>query len=596
MTEVDESNHYTGNEIAVIAMEGRFPGASDLNTFWENLKNGVESVSFYLEEELIKVGMNSVIWDNPKYIKSSGALLEEREYFDASFFGFTPDEAMTMNPQSRIFLECAWHALENAGYNPESYNGTIGIYAGASSSFEWEALTYLSGKAHAVGKFSAMQLGNKDFISTRIAHKLNLRGPAVMVQTACSTSLVAIHLACQAILEGECDIALAGGAAIVPPGFGYMHQEGMIFSTDGHCRAFDARATGTIGGSGIGIVVLKTLEEAFSDKDNILAIVKGTAVNNDGMNKAGYSAPSREGQTKVIRTALHVSGVNPETITYLETHGTGTELGDPIEIEALKQAFHTKKRNYCAIGSVKTNIGHLDAAAGVASFIKTVLSIKNRTLPPILHFEIPNPAIDFENSPFYVNTNLIEWKNDNYPLRAGVNSLGIGGTNAHIIIEEAPQKSNAVPASAAEKLLRPYQLVLISAKTKKSLNNMAQNLVNYMQTNQQETNLENISYTLQVGRKAFKHRQGAVCSTLNETIQIFSDPKSGKLHYNSLKDGFVDEGWKDSFLLLPGSRVQILLRFKDYKGMFLYHCHNLEHEPDEASPSFRPSYLCRHRH
>ncbi|UCH98695.1 MAG: polyketide synthase, partial [Candidatus Aminicenantes bacterium] len=350
-----------------------------------------------------------------------------------------PREAQIMDPQMRVFTQCTWHALEDAGYDPFSYDRRIGLYAGASPNLHWEALVHFSNVSQGLSSFITLQLADKDFMCTHISYKLNLRGPSYAVQTACSTSLVAIHWAVQGLLLGECEMALAGGISInYPPKRGYIYQPGMIYSADGHNRTFDAAATGSVFGDGVGVVVLKKLEDAAADGDHIYAVIKGTATNNDGFRKVGYTAPSVEGQAEVIKTAQFMAGVEPESITYIEAHGTATPLGDTVEIEALKQAFNTGKNGFCAVGTVKSNVGHLYSAAGAAGFIKTVLALKHRLIPPSLHFKTPNPEIDFENTPFYVNTELKEWKSEKYPLRAGVSSFGIGGTNAHVILEEAP--------------------------------------------------------------------------------------------------------------------------------------------------------------
>lgn len=519
----------TGLEIAVIGMAGRFPGAKTVEEFWSNLKNGVESISFSTEEDWENTGMNRELLENPNFVKAKGGVLENKELFDASFFGYTPKEAEIMDPQIRIFHECSWEALENAGYNHDTYDGAIGIYAGARLNLDWHARSVLSGKLEALGHFEAGQLTDKDFLSARVAYKMNLKGPAVAVQTACSTSLVAIHLACRALLMGECDMALAGGVNISPvERNGYIYQEGMVTSPDGHCRAFDAEAKGTIGGEGAGVVVLKKLKSAASDRDNIRAVVLGSAVNNDGNRKVGFTAPSINAQTSLVKTVHHITRIEPESITYIESHGTGTPLGDPIEVESWKQAFDTDKRGFCRIGSVKTNIGHLDCAAGVAGFIKTVLALEHRLIPPSLHFERPNPKIDFENSPFMVNTALYEWKNDEYPLRAAVNSLGMGGTNAFVLLEEAPSETAVGPVAghSSRDASRDYQLILLSAGSQSALDKSAGNLAEYLKNNPR-TNPADMAYTLHVGRKTFRHRRKFVCSHREEAIDILtsSDPR-----------------------------------------------------------------------
>jgi acyl transferase domain-containing protein len=513
MSEPGIQGNETGIGIAVIGMACRFPGANNIYEFWNNLKNGEESISFLSNQELQEAGVETQTLNNPNYIKVKGGILENMDLFDASFFNYIPLEAEVMDPQIRIFHECAWEALEDSGYAPGTHKGWIGLYAGASSGFYWQVLSEISGKNSKLGEFDAGNKNDKDFLCTMVSFKLNLKGPSVSIQTACSTGLVTIHLASQAILYGECDMALAGGINAAPQhNTGYIYQEGMIKSGDGHCRAFDARATGAIGGSGVGIAVLKSLDEAIAAGDHIYAVIKGTAINNDGIEKAGFTAPSREGQTEVIRMAHQVAEVEAESITYIEAHGTGTAIGDPIEIEALKQAFNTDKKEFCAVGSVKTNIGHLDAAAGIASFIKTVLAIKHRLIPPSLHYENPNPKIDFENSPFYVNTLLAEWKNETYPLRAGVSSFGIGGTNAHIVLEEYLDNDNRYSPS------REYQLILLSAKTRTVLDRMTKNLTAYSKNNP-GINLADTAYTLKVGRSVFPHRRFRVCNDLNNAVE-----------------------------------------------------------------------------
>src|SRR5215831_10527185 len=433
------SGHNTGLEIAVIGMSGRFPGADNVSEFWRNLRDGVESISFFTNEELLSSGVEPEAVNQPDYVKASGALKNDIGLFDASFFGFSPKEAEIMDPQHRLFLECAWEALESSGYDAEQYEGLIGVYAGVGVN-KYLMRNLCSGiDFKSANDFRGLIGNDKDHLSTRISYKLNLGGPSVVVQSACSTSLVAVHLASQSLIAGECDIALAGGVSVVvPQTSGYLYHKDGIFSADGHCRAFDARAQGTVAGSGVGIVVLKRLADALAKRDSILAVIKGSSVNNDGAQKVGYTAPSVDGQTKVISTAQAMAGVEPESVNYIETHGTGTALGDPIEIAALTQAFRprTQKKGFCAIGSVKTNIGHLDAAAGVAGLMKTVLMLRHKQIPPSLHFERSNPDIDFANSPFYVNTKLVEWRNDNGPRRAGVSSFGLGGTNAHVVLEE----------------------------------------------------------------------------------------------------------------------------------------------------------------
>ena len=532
---MEKINERTGFEIAVIGMAARFPGAGDIDAYWKNLKNGVESITFLTDEELKKAKISDDLLEHPNYVKTKGGVLESIEYFDAHFFDYTPGEAKAMDPQVRILHECAWTALEDAGYAPGTYDGSIGIFAGAAPHLEWEILYLLSGNSDQIGDFEAHHFVNRDSLCTAISYKLNLKGPAVLVQTACSTSLVAIHTACRSLLSGECDMALAGGVAVSSRNkTGYMYQEGMVLSPDGHCRAFDVEAKGTAGGQGAGIVVLKPLEDAIDDRDHIYAVIKGSAVNNDGLRRIGYAAPGIDGQAEVIRAALHMAELPPESITYIEAHGTGTLLGDPIEIEALIQAFDTNKKGYCAVGSVKTNIGHLNTASGVAGFIKAVLALKHRLIPPSLFFNTPNPKIDFKNSPFYVNTGLKEWKNNTYPLRAGVSSFGIGGTNAHVVVEEWSENKTQKTKDPSQRFvpegaggLAPllggtsHHLILLSAKTQTALDSTAKNLAEFLKQHP-TIHMEDVAYTLQVGRKTLPYKKKLVCATVEEAVEALS--------------------------------------------------------------------------
>ncbi|HKP12634.1 MAG TPA: SDR family oxidoreductase [Blastocatellia bacterium] len=501
----------------MIGLAGRFPGASNIEEFWRNLRDGVESISFFTDEELQSAGINPALLHDPDYVKAAG-VLKDAQWFDAAFFGFNPREADLMDPQHRQFMEVAWEALERAGYNPETYRGAIGVYAGTGlNTYLLFNLVPNRELVEAIGSYQTMVVNDKDFLPTRVSYQLNLRGPSVAVQTACSTSLVAVHQACQSILNGECDMALAGGVSVQAAPGGYRYQEGGILSPDGHCRAFDSKAQGTVTGSGVAIVVLKRLAEALADGDNILAVIKGTAINNDGSLKVGYTAPSVDGQAAVISEALAIAGIEPETTHYVEAHGTGTALGDPIEITALTQAYRarTQKAGYCAIGSVKTNVGHLDAAAGATGLIKTVLAMQHKLIPPSLHFEHANPQIDFANSPFYVNTELTEWKANGLPRRAGVSSFGIGGTNAHVILEEAPSPQ----ASSGS---RPWQLLTLSARTSSALETATTNLADHL-TDHPDLDLADVAYTLQTGRKGFDHRRIMVCQTLEDAANGLRD-------------------------------------------------------------------------
>ena len=511
---IKKRTELTGFEVAVIGMAGRFPGAKNIREFWNNLTVSAESVTVFTDSELEEAGVEKELLNNPNYIKAKG-IVDQADYFDAVFFGYSPNDARVLDPQIRIFTECVWEALEDAGYNPYTYKGSIGLYAGASPNYLWEALALSLNSSNYSEQFNQNQLLEKDQMTTRISYNLNLKGPSISIATACSTSLVAVHNAFRSLLTGECNMALAGGVSLsLPQRRGYFYQEGMLLSPDGHCRAFDARAKGTIWGEGAGVVVLKMLKKAIADGDHIYAVIKGTAVNNDGLRKVGYAAPSVEGQADAIQTAQRISRVEPESISYIETHGTGTILGDPIEIEALKIAFNTDKKQFCRIGSVKTNIGHLEYAAGITGFIKTVLMLKYKQIPPSLNFQTPNPKIDFENSPFLVNTRLTNWQNDDYPLRAGVSSFGIGGTNAHVVLEEAPEPVKS-PAG------RFWQLLLASAKTETALNKICVNLVEYLKCNS-TVNFPDLAYTLAVGRAHFPYRKMFVCTDSVNAIQCLA--------------------------------------------------------------------------
>lgn len=556
-----ESNSSDRNhsEIAIIGMACRFPGAQDVETFWQNLQNGVESITFFSDEELLATGVPPELLKNPNYVKGS-AVLDHIDQFDASFFGYTPREAEIMDPQHRLFLECAHQALESAGIVPEIYDGTVGVYAGTGMN------TYLLNNIYPnhtilewMGGFQTRLANDKDFLTTRVSYKLDLKGPSLNIQTACSTSLVAVHLACQNLLNGECDIALAGGASInVPHRAGYLYDEGMIDSPDGHCRVFDAQAQGTVGGSGVGIVVLKRLVDALEDGDDIHAVVKGSAVNNDGALKVGFTAPSVDGQTRVVAEAIALAEVDVRSITYVEAHGTGTILGDPIEVAALTQAFrtYTEEKNFCALGSVKTNLGHLDTAAGVAGLIKTVLALKHKYLPPSLHFKQPNPKIDFANSPFFVNHTLQKWESPNAPRRAGVSSFGIGGTNAHLILEEAPLRE---PSDSS----RPWQLIPLSAKSFTALETMRKQLGMYLEQHM-TVPLADVAHTLQKGRVALSHRHVFVCREVREGIENLERPLS-----DTLFSHFQESETRSLAFMFSGQGTQYV-----HMGQELY-----QHEP-----------------
>jgi len=497
----------TGFEIAVIGMAGRFPGARNLKEFWHNLANGLETISVFTAEDMKDTNVPQEFLRHPKYIPAKG-ILEGIEFFDADFFNYSDGDAKAMDPQLRILHECVWEAIEDAGYTPD-VNAKIGVYAGATDNLEWRAQIFLTGQNDAVIPF--LHISNKDHTSTRIAYNLNLSGPSFTLDTQCSTSLVAIHLACQGLLGGECDMALAGGVSIfLPHKVGYIYREDFICSSDGHCRAFDEKADGTVFGDGVGMVLLKRLGDAIRDRDHIYAVIKGSAINNDGRKKLNYLAPSLEGQKEVISMALKLADVESGSISYVEAHGTGTYLGDAIEIEGLKRAFDGVQKGLCKIGTVKSNIGHVYTAAGVAGFIKTVLSLRHRQLPPSLHFRVANPRIDFEGSPFEVNTKLVPWEANGHPLRAGVSSFGVGGTNAHVVLEESPVLE---PSGGS----REVQMVMLSGRTAGVLERQTAQLVEYFARGE-EMNLADVAYTLQVGRRGMSHRRVVWCRNRAEAM------------------------------------------------------------------------------
>ena len=523
--------------VAVVGMSCRFPGARNVDEFWRNLRDGVESVTFFSDQELRDSGVDPSIINDPNYVKA-GYIIDDIDLFDASFFGYSPREAETIDPQQRLFLECAWEAIEDAGYTPQTYQGLIGVFGGARMSSYVNNMSSELSRAGTASGFQALIGNDKDYITTRVSYKLNLRGPSIAVQSACSTSLVAVHLACESIRNGECDMALAGGAAIfVPQKTGYLYQEGMIYSPDGYCRAFDAKAQGMVFGNGVGIVVLKRLDDALADRDCIHAIIKGSAVNNDGSLKVGYTAPSVKGQAEVIREAQAMAGFETETITYIETHGTGTELGDPVEVTALTSVFRaqTNKKGFCAIGSVKTNIGHLEVAAGVASLIKTVLALKHGQIPPSLHFKRPNPRIDFSNSPFFVNAKLSEWKVDRYPRRAGVSSFGVGGTNAHVVLEEAPALH-----PRDEGIKRPMHLMTLSARSENALKELARRYETFLETHP-DASLADVCFTANVGRSHFPYRL-AVATQSTEQLREQMTAFAGGIKSKRLVTAYVQSG------------------------------------------------------
>ncbi len=526
----ERSNRATpSGDIAIVGLSVCVPGANSAAQFWNNLRDGVESITVLDEEALLAAGERPERLSDPNYVPSA-ALLEGYDCFDAEFFGFSPKEAAILDPQHRKFLEVAWEAMENAGHPPESLNGPIGVYAGCGmGSYFYFNICSNPQLVDDVGMFLLRHTGNdKDFLTTRVSHVFDLKGPSVNIQTACSTSLVAIHYACKALRERECDMALAGGVTIeLPQGRGYLFKENEILSPDGHCHAFDHRAQGTVFGSGAGAVALRRLEDAVADGDHIWAIIKGSAVNNDGAAKAGYLAPSVDGQANAVTQALADAGTPADTIDYVECHGTGTYLGDPIEVSALTEAYRatTDDTGFCRIGSVKTNIGHLDTAAGVAGLVKATLGLHHKQIPPSLGYEAPNPAIDFETSPFRVNSRLSDWKSHKGPRRAGVNALGVGGTNAHMILEEAPARA------ASEESDFPFHILCLSAHGKSALEDNSRALAAHLRANP-DLDLADVAWTLKQGRRGFDRRRVLVAETAAQAADLLEqgDPRSVFTH------------------------------------------------------------------
>ncbi|UFZ04085.1 condensation domain-containing protein [Bradyrhizobium ontarionense] len=531
---------YHGSEIALIGMACRFPGSPDLDRFRENLRSGTCSISFFAEDELHHVDPR--LRNNPDFVRAKG-MLEDVECFDAAFFGFSQREAEVMDPQFRLLHECCWSALEHAGYPPGQYNGRIGLYAGAAFNDGWisQAMSRLSG-SDGLGPLETSFLVLRDYLTTQISYRLSLRGPSMLIQTACSTSLVAVHQAAQSLLAGECGIALAGGVSLTTPlKSGYLYQEGGILSRDGVCRAFDAGASGTVFGDGVGIVVLKRLEDALHDGDTIHAIIKGSAVNNDGGRKVGYTAPGTQGQIAVLKAAYRASEVDPRTVTLVEAHGTGTLLGDPIEVEALARAFNADSTGFCALGSVKSNLGHLNVAAGVASLIKAALALRYRELLPSVNFREPNPKLNLETTPFFVCDRLASWPEGPEPRRAGVSSFGIGGTNAHVVLEEPPSPTVAATSHA-------YHLLPLSARTMSSLATVTAELGKLLQ-DPAGPPLADVAFTLQRGREQFPHRCFAVASCSKEA-------GAGLMSRDHRPLGAADQSGLRPVFLFPGHGSQ----------------------------------------
>ncbi len=505
-------------DIAIIGMSGKFPKSNNIEEFWSNLVNEKELIHFFSDDELINRGVDKKEIDQENYIKAA-SFIEETNTFDYPFFKYTLDEARIMNPQTRMMHHLIWEALEDSGCNIETYTKKTGVFLGANKDLNWSLHAMLTNDLN-VDQLTKEKLSNPNFMASLIAYKLNFKGPCYFIDTACSTSLSTAHLACRSLLLNECGIAVAGGVRLRSNvDNGYTYIDGSIMSNDGHNRSFDSKSSGTIGTDGAGVVILKRLEEALKDNDNIYAVIKGSAMNNDGKSKAGYTMPSVEGQSECIKLAQKIAGVTPKDISYIEAHGTGTKIGDPIEIESLNKAFNNDKEHTCAVGTIKSNMGHADEAAGVLGLIKTALSIKNKTIPASLHYQKPNPTINFDEGPFYVNHKTKEWKTENEkPLTAGISSLGIGGTNVHIILQETPNRD-------IKKIAKEYKLIRYSAKSETALENYETRLLGFLENNH-EIDLDSLAYTLQIGRKQFDFAKYLLVRDQDDLIESITNKKA----------------------------------------------------------------------
>lgn len=535
MTPPSPENIQWPDGVAIVGMSGRFPGANDVDSLWRNLCAGRETISHFDDAALLAAGVSPALLRDPAFVKAR-AILDGVDQFDAEFFEMRPRDAGLTDPQHRVFLECAWEALEDGGCDPSRTKGSIGVFAGSGLNTYWlsHVLKNRDGiqrfvQGFQVDDYNTLVGADKDYLATRVAYKFNLRGPALTVQTACSTSLVAVAQAVASLQSFQCDAALAGGCSIsFPQVRGYLYQEGAIASADGRCRAFDAAARGTVFGAGCGVVLLKRVEDAVRDGNRIYAIIRSIALNNDGAGKASYSAPSLEGQAEVISLAHALAGISADTISFVEAHGTGTPLGDPIEVAALTEAFRatTDRRGFCWLGSIKTNLGHLEAAAGVTGLIKTALALYHRRLPPTLHFTTPNPQIDFAESPFKVIAEGRAWEDVALPRRAGVSSFGVGGTNAHAVLEESPAMEGATPTA-------PEALLLVSARSQAALVTASHRLADALEAAPRDASassawLADAGYTLQVGRKRFEHRRFCVAATPREAAEHLRSEPAGE--------------------------------------------------------------------
>lgn len=559
MENIDNNYELTGLEVAIVGMAGRFPNADTVEELWDIFIKGKDVVSTLTDEELLSEGLSELIINNPNYIRKKG-LLKNLWGFDGKFFGYSEKEVEIMDPQMRLLHEITYEALEDSGYVADDYDGDIGLYAGGLSNRVWETIA-ASHKSGFTEMFDAIHLLDKDFASSRVSNKLNLKGPSVSIATACTTSLSAVHTACRALLNGDCNMAIAGGYSVVlPEKSGHFYVENSITSQDGTTRPFDANGTGTCFGDGAAVVVLKLLEDAKNDRDHIYAVIKGSAINNDGANKPLYTASNPEGIVRVVKKAFSFADVLPETINFVEANATGTQMGDYIEVEALKMGFNTDKKGFCRIGSHKPNIGYLGPASGVISLIKAALSLKYKMLPASLNYEKSNENIDFANSPFVVNGELTDLSGNKNPLRAGVNNIAVGGTNVHVILEEAPPKEKSNNN-------KEWYLLPISAKSESALEQLSLRYHDYLvDRNHQNVNLCDIEYTLVQGRKGYEYRRIILCNDLIDASAKFVDLDGTYVRTSKI----LPEKKKVVFLLPDVSTKSIVYIKKIYENYDLF--------------------------
>ncbi|MEV0678701.1 beta-ketoacyl synthase N-terminal-like domain-containing protein [Actinosynnema sp. NPDC050436] len=506
----------TDTHIAVVGVAGRFAGAADLDAYWQTVVTGASAVRELTTDELLAAGEDPALLADPAYVRRYGKL-DRAEWFDAEFFGYAPVDAVLSDPQHRVFLETCWQAMENAGYPPSATDAVVGVYGGCGQSRYWSLVGRHRDRFPGLDDVRLAMVAGADHLCLRVSHKLGLTGPSMTVLSTCSTALVAVHQASQALLFGDCDLALAGGVSVRVPARGAVARAGSVLSPDGVCRAFDAKADGTVFGDGAGVVVLKRYADAVEDGDHIHAVLRGSAVNNDGGDRVGYGAPGVAGQARVVRSALAAAEVDPATVDYVESHGTGTRVGDPIEVAALTRAFGGGRPGSTVLGTVKPNIGHTDAASGIAGLLKVVLALRHRVLPPSANFEQPNPDIDFAAGPFAVRTRAAPWPDPGHPRRAGVSSFGIGSTNAHVVVEEAPAPRPSAPP-------RPHRLLLLSATTDAALRQARTELAAHLAAHPEQS-LDDVAYTLQVGRVAFPRRWCAVVTDHADAIRSLTDDR-----------------------------------------------------------------------